>query len=152
MKSEIISEYKMGRSINQIAKKLDIRHEYIEEFLIDLKESNRYRRTFTDDFKKIIAERDSNGVTRKQISVELGINPNTVKKACEQFGQPLKEKVDSHEMYDRVDGEFSGKECISCNSSKVNEVDENTIYCKNCGDEYIIKSDHALRVIWEYLD
>lgn len=152
LKSKIIEAYRNGNDLKYISKSLNIPHKELSELLINLKESNRHKRTFTDEFKKIIAERDMSGVSRRKISTELKINASTVKKACEQFGQPLKEKVDKDRVYERIDGEFDMSECPSCSSIKVNEVDDNTIYCKKCGDEHIFKKDHILKINWEYLE
>ena len=152
LEDRIINLYRDGSDIGYIVESLNVPYEKIKKTLIDLKESSRYKRTFTDEFKKIIAERDINGVSRRQISIELEINANTVKRACEAFGQSMKDRVDSDNEYTRIDGNLDKSICLSCNSSKVREVEQNVIYCMNCGNEYIFKDDHVLKVNWEYFD
>jgi predicted RNA-binding Zn-ribbon protein involved in translation (DUF1610 family) len=152
LKQKVIDAYADGSPIQFIAESFKISQELTKDILIKYKEESRFKKTFTDEFKKMIAQRDINGVSRRQIADELNINANTVKKACEQFGQTLKERAVSENAYTRIDGKFTMKSCPSCKSKKVNNVDENTIYCMNCGEEHIIKDDHALRLNWEYLD
>lgn len=152
LKEKVLEAYQNGSNLGYMVECFNISNEEIKEILINYKENNRVKRTFTDDFKRLIAERDINGVARRQIAEELGINVNTVKKACQQFGQAFKEKSTSEQVYTRIDGEFWLDSCPSCNSYKVNVVEDNTTYCKDCGCEHIIKEDHALRLNWEYLE
>lgn len=149
---KILEAYRDGSDLGYIIESLNTTHKRIKEILIRYKEHNREKRTFTEEFKRLIAERDINGVARRQIAEELEINVNTVKKACEQFGQAFKEKATSDQTYTRIDGEFDLKSCPSCGSKKVNVVEDNATYCKSCGSEHIIKKDHALKINWEYLD
>lgn len=149
---KLISLYKDGRSLDYISKKIKLPKGDVESFFKNLKNKHRFKRAYTDDFKIIIAERDiSDGASRRKIASELGISTNTVRRACEDFGQPFKEVVSKNDIYERIDGVFNKEECISCNSIKVNRVDDNTFYCKRCGSEHIINSDHALKIKWEYL-
>jgi transposase-like protein len=152
LEQKILKAYQDGSDVGYIIECFNTTHKKVKEVLIAYKDANRYKRTFTDEFKKVVAERDINGVARRQIAQELEINVNTVKKACEQFGQAFKEKATSENEYTRIDGEFTMFKCPSCRSSKVNEVEDKTIYCKNCGNEHIINEDHALKINWEYLD
>lgn len=152
LERKVIEMYRDGNRLENIAESLNITYKKVKQILINFKENNKYKRTFTDDFKKVIAERDMNGISRRQISLELEINVNTVKKACEKFGQTFKERTASNNEFTRIDGVFSLSECPLCNSADVNEVDDNTIYCMDCGNEFIIKKNHALKVNWEYLD
>lgn len=152
MKKVILESYADGSHINVISESLNIDKSAIIDTLIQFKESSRFKKTFTDDFKKMIAERDINGVARRTIASELKLNAYTVKKACEQFGQSNKERASSENAYTRIEGNFSMDVCPSCNSKKVNEVDENTVYCLSCGSEYIHKEDHILKINWEYLE
>lgn len=152
LEDRVIEMYRDGNKIECIIESLNITHKRVKQILIGLKESSRYKRTFTDEFKKIIAERDMNGISRRQISLELEINANTVKKACEKFSQTFKRRASSDNEFTRINGEFSLSECPLCKSKDVNEVDNNTIYCMSCGDEFIIKKDHALKVNWEYIE
>jgi predicted RNA-binding Zn-ribbon protein involved in translation (DUF1610 family)/DNA-binding transcriptional regulator YiaG len=152
IRDDILEAYQDGNDLGYIIVKFNITHKRVTDILHTYKEQSRIKRTFTDEFKKVIADRDASGVSRRQIATELNINPNTVKKACEQFGQANKEKATSDNEYTRIDGKFGSDKCIGCESKNVNEVDLGTVYCKDCGEEYIIKSDHALKINWEYLD
>lgn len=134
-----------------MAESLKIDQNTIITVLNEHKELNRYKKTFSDDFKKMIAQRDMNGVARKTIATELKLNANTIKKACEKFGQSNKDRATSANAFTRINGKFSMDACPSCSSSKVNEVDENTTYCLKCGSEHIHKKDHVLKINWEYL-
>lgn len=152
IEERVIEAYRDGSEMGFIVESLNISYKQVKSILINLKESSRYKRTFTDDFKKIIAERDMNGVSRRQISLELEINANTVKKACEAFGQSLKERASSDNEYTKIDGVTNMSQCPHCKSKSINEVDVNTYYCMDCGDEFIFKGNYALKVNWEYVD
>ena len=149
---KVLEAYRDGSSLETIQSSFNLTKEQIKNILIQEKENNRFKRTFTDDFKRIIAERDTNGIPRRQISLELEISVNTVKKACEQFGQVFKERASSDNAFTRIERELDMTTCASCGSKKVNLVEENTTYCLSCGSEHIHHKDHVLRVNWEYLD
>lgn len=172
---DILERYRNGSDIGYIVDKLKIPYEEVKKTIISFKTANRLKKSFTDEFKMLIAERDSNGISRRQIASELEINANTVKKACELFGQANKERATSESEFTKIElDKFDLKTCPVCKSSKVNLVDENTTYCKSCGDECIhhkvfksvetIKEDgtkdirkelasvYALRVNWEYVE
>jgi predicted RNA-binding Zn-ribbon protein involved in translation (DUF1610 family) len=149
---KVLEAYQEGSDLGYIVECFNITHSRVKQILTAFKDANRVKRTFTDDFKKVIAERDINGVPRRQIALELEINVNTVKKACGKFGQALKDRASSENEYTRIEGEFDLKTCPSCGSSNVNIVEDNTTYCKKCGNEHIINEDHALKLNWEYLD
>lgn len=152
LEQKVIDAYRDGSEIGYIIESFNISHKRVKSILLNLKESSRHKRTFTDDFKKIIAERDMNGISRRQISLELEINANTVKRACEAFGQSLKGRATSNNEYTKIDNVSDMSKCLSCGSKDFNEVDLNTYYCMKCGNEFIFKGDHALKVNWEYLD
>lgn len=152
LEQRVISAYADGSDIAVIAESFGQTKEQILEVLGGYKEANRFKRTFNDIFKMMIAERDLNGVTRSSIATELGININTVQKACEAFGQKFKEQATNHNTYTRTDGEFPKDQCPGCNSKRYNPVEERTYFCLSCGHEYIHNDDHVLSVNWEYLD
>lgn len=151
-KQLILEAYRDGSPIGLIKESFSLTEEEIKTCLEEFKNKNRLSRTFEDDFKKVIAERDINGIPRRQIALELNINVNTVKKACEQFGQTFKERASSENVYTRIDGVFDKSTCPSCSSKKVNEVEENVTYCKDCGSEHTFYKDHVLKLNWEYLE
>lgn len=153
LKQKVLDAYADGSPLNVIIESFNITHKKVIEILQGYRDESRLSKSFTDDFKKLIAERDISGdVTRSSIALELGINANTVKKACEQFGQSSKEKAVSNQLYTRINGEFTLKACPSCKSKKVNLVEDNTTYCTKCGGEHIINEDHALKINFEYLE
>lgn len=151
MKNIILELYAEGGHISIMAESLNIDKSTILETLNDHKESSRFKKTFTDDFKKIIAKRDSNGIARRTIANELQLNANTIKKACEKFGQSNKERATSANAFTRINGKFTKDICVTCESKKVNEVDENTVYCLDCGNEHIHRKGYVLKINWEYL-
>jgi transcription initiation factor TFIIIB Brf1 subunit/transcription initiation factor TFIIB len=152
MEEKILQKYQEGSDVGYIIEKLNISPKLVKQTLLTFKEANRLKKSFTDEFKQVIAERDMNGVSRRQIAQELEINANTVKKACELFGQTHKEKATSENEYTKIEGEFPLDVCPSCSSDSVNLVDDNTTYCKKCGNEHIHLVDHALKVNWEYVE
>lgn len=153
LKQKLLDAYADGSPMGLITESFDITYEQAKDILHLYRDKSRLKKSFTDDFKKLIALRDSNeGITRSSIALELGINANTVKKACEQFGQAFKDGVVSAQAFTRIDGKFSLKACPSCKSEKVNKVEDNSTYCKNCGSEHIHKEDHVLKVNFEYIE
>jgi transposase-like protein len=151
LKNTIIELYAEGGQISIMAESLNIDQSTILNLLIEYKETNRFKKTFTDNFKKMIAKRDMSGIARRTIASELQLNANTIKKACEKFGQSNKERASSANAFTRVNGKFSKEICPSCESKRVNEVDENTIYCLVCGNEFIHRKGYILKINWEYL-
>ncbi|NUJ17349.1 hypothetical protein FKN04_12240 [Bacillus glycinifermentans] len=149
---KILTAYAEGSPIEFISDSFQIAYNDVLDILRTYKEDSKFKTTFTDEFKKMIAERDINGVPRNIIAKELSINPNTVKKACQQFGQTLKEKAISSKVFTRIEGNFDINRCPSCSSNRVNLVEENTTYCLACGSEYIHKKDHVLKLNFEYLE
>lgn len=142
---KVIQAYADGSTLELIAESFKISMRLVKGIILKFKEESRTKRTFTDEFKKVISERDINGVARSTIAEELDINVSTVKKACEKFGQAIKEKATSDQAFTLVEGVHNLEVCPTCQSRKVNEIDSisdnvNTtgIYCKDCGDEHFI--------------
>ena len=152
LEDKILNAYRNGSDLGYIIEKLNIPHKKVKQVIIGFKEANRLKKSFTDEFKMLIAERDSNGVSRRKIASELEINANTVKKACEAFGQAHKEKASSENEYTRINKTFPLTICPSCNSNNVNIVEDNTTYCKDCGNEHIHHQGYTLVVNWEYVE
>ena len=150
-RQKILDAYADGSDLGLIVESFNITYKQVVAELLSFKEESRFKKTFTDEFKNIIAQRDINGVSRSDIAKELQINANTVKKACEQFGNSLKGKAKSENEYARIDGVFPLDKCPSCGSKQVNLVDDKTTYCKKCGSEHIHKKDHVLKLAWEHL-
>lgn len=152
IEDKILSSYRDGTDMGYIVEKLNVTYKLIKTTLLSHKENSRFKKSFTDEFKKMIAERDMNGISRRQIAQELEINANTVKKACEEFGQSNKERASSDSEYTKIKGKFPLTVCPSCKSDKVNVVDDDTTYCMGCGSEHIHKKTYALKVNWEYVE
>lgn len=152
LEQKVLEAYRDGSEIGFMVECFNISHEEIKKIILNFRDVNRNKRTFEDDLKIVIAERDMNGIARSTIAKELEINVNTVKKACAKFGQALKEKTVTEYNYTTIMGYFDMDSCPTCNSTRVNNVDNETTYCKNCGNEHVHKEDHALRINWEYLD
>lgn len=149
------ADYAEGVLIESIGELHHMTAQDVLMILREYKESCTFKRNFTDEFKIMIAERDMNEeITRSSIADDLQINPNTIKRACENFGNALKEKAQSAQEFTRIDGLFSFKECPSCKSQKVNKVDEHTLYCMVCGDEHIFKfeEEYILKVNYEWFE
>jgi Zn finger protein HypA/HybF involved in hydrogenase expression len=153
LKEKVLDAYVMGSAIEYIATSFNITEDEVIRILREYRDESKTKRIFNEEFRKFIAERDINGeVTRKSISLELGVNIGTVKKACVQFGQAFKEKALSDQMYTKISRELDMKTCPTCNSRRVNEVEEFTTYCMECGDEYVHKQNYVLKVNYEYLE
>lgn len=164
MKDNILESYADGNLVSMIAENYNISEEEVINVLIDYKTRSKHKKTFTDEFKQMIATRDINGASRSSIADELKINVNTVRKACEQFGQASKEKAVSDNIYTQIDGEFTMDRCPSCNSRRNNKVDDFATYCMDCGMEHeynfgqkdedgnwVVKP-YVLKVNFEYLE
>ena len=151
-KQYILEAYADGSSMSYLAESFDITEEEVKAILITYKEESRFKKSFTDEFRKMIAERDINGVTRNAIAKELELNVNTVKKSCEAFGQAVKGKATSDNAFTRIDGEFIMGACLSCGSKKNNVVDDNTTYCMSCDSEFEYYDGYVLKINYEYLE
>lgn len=143
MKEEILEQYASGKPLGIIIANHNITHSHLIKILLDHKEDHRKGRTFTDEFKQMIADRDLNGIPRRQIGQELELNASTIKSACEKFGQVNKEKANSDSAYEKLPDVENLDSCPTCGNKHVNHIDSmyyqiNTdgIYCKKCGDEH----------------
>lgn len=152
LEEKVLEAYADGSPLGVIIESFNITHKQMVSILLNHKEMSRYKKTFTDDFRKMIADRDMNGVARSTIAKELEINANTVKKACEAFGQAIKEKATSDKAFTKIEGKFSMDICPSCGSKKNNVVDDNTTYCLKCGTEHEYHEGYVSKVNWEYLE
>jgi len=159
LSENVLQAYQDGSDVAYIIECFNITHEEFKKILLDYKEGNRHKRTFTKEFRQMVAERDINGVSRRQIASELEINFTTIKRACEEFGQAVKDKATSDQAYTIVEGVKGLEVCPSCQSKSVNEINSiadnvNTtgIYCKNCGDEHFTIGNDVYRVNFEYLE
>lgn len=149
---EFVLLYEDGLSIGSISEHFGIKEEEVYDCLEQLKSIHKQGRGFDDDFKKIVAMRDKSEVSRRQLSAELSINIATVKKACEKFGQSVKSKDAFENYYKELDKHYDLTSCPECNSKKMNEVDDNTYYCFDCGNEFFNKEDKTYCINWEYID
>lgn len=152
LEEKVLQAYQDGSDLGYIVESLNIPYKRVKEILVSYKNSNRLKRTFTDEFKTMIAERDINGVARSTIATELDISVSTVQKACVTFGQAIKDKSISDNAYTKVKGSLQDGECPSCKSKKLNTVDDNAVYCTSCGNEYVEKEDGLYKIEWHYID
>lgn len=164
LEEKVIGAYADGSELGLIVESFNITYKQVTQILASFKEANKGKRSYSDEFKRVIAERDMNGIDRTAIRKELEINSITIKKACEQFGQSSKNKASSENEYTRIEGEVSKDICPSCKSRKNNIVDEETTYCMDCGKEHVYKTEtiqdgeeettitYALKVNWEYVE
>lgn len=148
----ILEAYADGSPLKLMAESFNLTEEEIKDFLIKHKEDSRFKKSFTEEFRKMIAERDMSGVARNTIASELGLNVSTVKKSCEAYGQAVKGKASSENMYTRIDGEFDINICPSCNSKRNNLVEEGITFCRDCDSEHEYYEDHVLKVNFEYIE
>ena len=153
--SIIIEEYSKGFSLGIIAENLECDIKEVEEYLLDLKNHSKEGRSFNNEYKTMIANREKRGVSRRKSSKELGINPNTVKNACNEIGlNPPKESDSSGEQEERHDIIISGeidKNCVFCDSRRVSKVDKKIVFCIDCNSEYKVYDDHVMKTNWEYI-
>lgn len=152
IEQKVIDAYSEGSPLSLIAESFKITEQLAKDILLKHKEGSRFKRTFTDEFRRMIAERDMNGVARSTIASELELNVNTIKKACEQFGQAVKEKATSDQAFTKIDGNFQLDTCPSCGSKRNNLVDDKTTYCVKCGTEHEYYDGYVLKINWEYLE
>ncbi|SDX97299.1 hypothetical protein [Thermoactinomyces sp. DSM 45892] len=156
---KVLDAFSKGVGILVIQEELSCLESDISRILIKYKEKNRQKNSFSDDFKKLIAERDMHNVPRKTIATELRINVATVSKACKQFGQKTKGRVSSYNLYSEIVGINNLKRCPNCNSEKVNRIESlvrnfNTsgIFCMDCGNEYFELKGKFYHINFEYID
>jgi transposase-like protein len=158
MKQKILNAYGEGCEFNSIQQSFNITEDEVKQVLIKFKEKNSSKRKSTDEFKKLIAQRDSYKIPRKRIAWELGINANQVKKACQRFGQAVKHSA-SGNIFTVVEGVHNLDKCPNCESERVNEIESmagnvNTtgVFCMECGSENFIMNGKVYQVNFEYMD
>ena len=84
---KLVELYKNGGNIREAISDRKERNSFLKRLRDEgINENNRLK----EDFRKIIAMRDGNGVSRAQISQELNINYNTIKTACSKYGSAVK--------------------------------------------------------------
>lgn len=152
IEQKVLEAYTDGSPISLIAESFKVSERLVKDILLKNKEENRFKKTFTEQFRRMIAERDLNGVARSTIADELGINVNTVRKACEAFGQAIKEKATSDKAYTKISGDFKLDTCPSCGSNRNNLVDDSTTYCMSCDSEHEYHDGYVLKINFEYIE
>jgi hypothetical protein len=151
-KQMVLEAYADGSPVGLIAESFKVTQVQVLELIRNHKEDSRFKRTFTDEFRRMIAERDMNGVARSAIASELELNVNTVKKACELFGQAIKEKATSDQAFTKISGDFKLHTCPSCGSKRNNLVDEKTTYCMTCDTEHEYHDGYVFKINYEYIE
>lgn len=152
---KILEMYERGSELGTIIETQNITHKHLMLVLKRFVENNKNKNgTYTDDIKKVIASRDRAGVTRGNISFELGININTVRSACEKFGKPRKKSEGQikNQLFVRIGKGNNFDKCPLCKSSKVNEVEIDEFYCIDCGNEFRTDGNHIYKLNWDMVD
>ena len=152
LKESVISRYSDGMSLQWISNNFDITIKEVKDILLEFKNDNKKghnRILYKDELFMVVAERDLNGVSRRDIETELEINIATVRSACEKFGKGCKSKKNP---YIKVDCKDLSK-CPHCNSDKVNQVDEDglNVYCMDCGNEFFEEGEDFWMIDWSYI-
>jgi ribosomal protein L37AE/L43A len=149
----IINMYRKGFELEEIIHNNNVTYKQVTLLLLSLKKENKVNRRFNDYFRKIIAERDMNGVDRYKISKELGISNSTVKKSCEKFGRAIGKRINDDKKFIKIsDDKPDFDKCPLCRDSKVNILGDNCHYCLKCGEEFVVKKDGLYKINWEYID
>lgn len=160
----VLSYYANGKSIDSIANKLNISREKVLITLRKYKDSQRPNGTYSDDFLKLVADRDSSGVMKVNIMNELLISRSPLMRAIEEFGfVTSRKKEDDYEFIRGVNPLDKIEECPFCGNTKLNDVDSiitrNSVdfevegkYCMGCGEETFIFKNVLYKTKWENVD
>lgn len=143
---EIIKYYGDGRSIESITSITGLTRKAvinkIKKYRSVHEKSNKSKKSYGEDLKKIIALRDKNDVPRSQISKELGVSNTFISESCKKYGDELKRKALFPNQYSYI-GDFDFSACPECESKRLNVIDEfidwgtvDARYCMNCGNEF----------------
>ena len=157
---KLVELYKNGGNIREAISDRKERNSFLKRLRDEgINENNRLK----EDFRKIIAMRDGNGVSRAQISQELNINYNTIKTACSKYGSAVKNKANHPQKYKKLDKNLDLSTCPSCNSG-LKEMDilmddsfpeaftSKTYYCFECGEEFFNFNGDTYYIDWAFID
>lgn len=148
LKDDIIKLYREGKELDEIIVCLNTTYKIVRQALFDFKQMNYKGRIFLDEFKEVVYDRHKNGISKRKIANELEISQNTVR----NFIRKIDGEEPTLDMYEKIEGNFDKSKCPLCNSTNVNNVDENIIYCMDCGNEFEFYNGYVLKVKWEYID
>ena len=158
--------YASGYSIENIDKYLaDSGHtakDFIDELIlreITVNENKMTGKRLSENLKKLIAQRDSNGISRTEIFKELNLNFVTVRRACEKYGSANKYngRVSYRDIYEVVPFTIKyvpdGIICPICRGrANSTECSPDIFFCVKCLEEYTIRHKKLYRTRWENID
>ena len=158
--------YTSGYSIENIDKYLaDSGHtakDFIDELIlreITVNENKMTGKRLSENLKKLIAQRDSNGISRTEIFKELNLNFVTVRRACEKYGSANKYngRVSYRDIYEVVPFAIKhvsdGIICPICRGrANSTEGSPDIFFCVKCLEEYTIRHKKLYRTRWENID
>lgn len=158
--------YASGYSIENIDKYLaDSGHtakDFIDELIlreITVNENKMTGKRLSENLKKLIAQRDSNGISRTEIFKELNLNFVTVRRACEKYGSANKYngRVSYRDIYEVVPFTIKhvpdGIICPICRGrANSTEGSPDIFFCVKCLEEYTIRHKKLYRTRWENID
>ena len=158
--------YASGYSLENIDKYLaDSGHtaqDFINELIlreITVSETKKTGKRLSEDLKKLIAQRDGNGISRTEIFKELNLNFVTVRRACEKYGSANKYngRVSHRDIYEVVPFAIKhvpdGITCPICRGrANSTEGSPDIFFCVKCLEEYTIRHQKLYRTRWENID
>lgn len=152
--------YKNGANIRELYPTSSVRYYLLERLK---KENANENGRLKEELKIIIANRDSNGVSRSQISQELNLNYNTIKTACSKYGNVIKNKANNPQKYKKLDSNYDLTSCPNCDTilKKMDILMDDTFpeaftskthYCVNCGEEFFNVGEDTYHIDWAFID
>ena len=158
--------YASGYSLENIDKYLkDSGHtaqDFINELIlreVTVSETKKTGKRLSEDLKKLIAQRDGNGISRTEIFKELNLNFVTVRRACEKYGSANKYngRVSYRDIYEVVPFAIKhvpdGITCPICRGrANSTEGSPDIFFCVKCLEEYTIRHGKLYRTRWENID
>lgn len=150
-----------GASIEDIADNVKASPEQVSDILKEYKNSQKVKGVYTEEFMKLIANRDRMNIQRNTIMKELNVSRTILIKSIKKYG--FIKKIDndaSEEIIGKIDtANFEFKECPECSSKKINTIETlhndatiNGIYCIKCGNEFFSNRGYIYKVKWENVD
>lgn len=136
--------------------------DFIDELIlreVTVSETKKNGKRLSEGLKKLIAQRDENGITRTEIFKELNLNFVTVRRACEKYGSANKYsgRVSYRDIYEVVPFAIQyvedGIKCPICRGrANSTEGSPDIFYCVKCLEEYTVRHGKLYRTRWENID
>lgn len=158
--------YASGYGIENIDKYLSeseyTAQDFIDELIlreVTVSATKKTGKRLSEDLKKIIAQRDENGISRTDIFKELNLNFVTVRRACEKYGSSNKYngRISHRDTYEVVPFAIKhiedGITCPICRGrANSTEGSPDIFFCVKCLEEYTIRHEKLYRTRWENID